>query len=146
MPKQRGRCHKDRQDGHGQGGRRQRGIVLSLLGLLLQFVPLFFLFFPPLRGEPAKNGGLRFAPQRFGGEPAVRQTWKLPAGGRRCCNALVPAVVSGFSEPLAAPREPQDRRPCPCATRTRSVVARRSAPFLRRSEERRVGKECRSRW
>src|SRR5437870_6938617 len=43
-------------------------------------------------------------------EPAVIQTWKLPAGGRRCCNAPVPAVVSGFSEPLAAPRDRKSTR------------------------------------
>src|SRR5437870_5922608 len=63
-------------------------------------------------------------------EPAVIQTWKLPAGGRRCCNAPVPAVVSGFSEPLAAPREPQTACRRPALQESRSVVARRSASFL----------------
>src|SRR6266511_6211613 len=95
--------------------------------------------------------------------PALSAPWAqrvfrplLRTGSDAYPGAILITLQGAASRPKT-PRRPSSagRRPLPlrrtavhkaCGKRRRAVATRDARPFRRRSEERRVGKECRSRW
>src|SRR3712207_9341341 len=74
-----------------------------------------------------------------------------PAKCKNCqlCVVVCPtkAIYTGLNRPL--PKKPEPKKPAPKPATAPTAVkteATATKPVVERSEERRVGKECRSRW
>src|SRR5207249_7451001 len=75
----------------------------------------------------------------FQAEDGIRD--RNVTGVQTCALPILPRLLLGICRSLRTPRT------CPrCRLRLRPWGCRHDEPALPRSEERRVGKECRSRW
>ena len=125
---------------------------------LFSFRKLFF------KKQCVKKKFSHRAPLKQRVKPRLKLCQKISLLGAlsECGQPLLPSyfhhTTHDFLLRLTSPPSPHDRKKCSCGRRNRATinpaplpgrhhsVPHNDKPFLTRSEERRVGKECRSRW